>query len=158
MNMLISECLQHIFFSVSAFFQIVPNDTITDCIIPVAPPQEMADILGVERTSVYRKCLNKPCFGCKMVDEKCPKCSSTTFAPSLGVVCRILTQQGDDFDSLTLFREQVDTILSSSSVSLDECVDAEAVENAVISCLPVRVSFVPSPKKDKTVSSLKLVE
>ena len=113
-----------------------------------------AEILGVERTTVYKQCTNKACFGTKLQDNKCPKCDRTT--STTGVVCKLFTQQGEEHDSLTLFAPQLQTIISPNPLHLDQELSADEVETTVLSCLPVSIKYTPSPKKDKTATSVRV--
>lgn len=59
----------------------------------------------------------------------------------------------DEMTELTLFDKHVKELLQGTNQEIVE--DTDTFSSALTAFLPVKISFTPSPKKDKTVSSFK---
>ncbi|CAC5405281.1 unnamed protein product [Mytilus coruscus] len=82
----------------------------------------------------------------------CPTCSEANDEQNnnTSVVCSVLINKDDEFKELTLFTPQVEELLQEP-ISPEK----KQVENNLLSCIPMKIKYIESPKKDSTVSKIK---
>ena len=140
------------YFSISST-QLLPADTLGVVKNLEPPTLEEAEVLGVSHVHVYPSCSNAACFNRKLVDHKCPNCSTSypDHTEPHSIVCNVAISKDDEIQELTLFKPQIQVLINDDEFPMD---DKDALEERVLACVPIKISFTPSPKKDKTVLSL----
>jgi len=113
---------------------------------------ETAEVVGISSLQTYISCKNTACYKKKLVNNICPTCSKnyTGETEITSVVCNVLINQEEEYRELTLFTSQVEEI-TQKPLSPEK----KAIEDDLLSVIPVRIKYVSSPKKDNTVSKLK---
>lgn len=87
----------------------------------------------------------------KIVNNICPSCLKESQCDITSVVCSIVINQDDDFKELTLFTPQVELLQKLISPEKKE------IEESILSCIPIHIQFIESPRKDNTISKLKTI-
>ncbi|MEW8546656.1 MAG: hypothetical protein AB2693_24330 [Candidatus Thiodiazotropha sp.] len=117
--------------------------------------QEEGDIIAVSSVNVYFSCTNHACYNKKLASGVCPTCKkrySGEEKKNVSAVCGIMVMKDDEeMEELTLFNTQIQEILGSPL----EVTDDDEFTSSLTEKLPVKVTYTPSPKKDKTVCSFK---
>ena len=113
---------------------------------------ETAEVVGISSLQTYISCKNKTCYKKKLVNNICPTCSTnyTGETEITSAVCNVLINQEEEYRELTLFTSQVEEI-TQKPLSPEK----KAIEDDLLSVIPVRIKYVSSPKKDNIVSKLK---
>lgn len=142
-------------------FQIVPADTITEVKgFESQTFQETGEIIGMASVNVYSSCQKPGCFNKKLVNDKCSKCNTiyTQEECNSSAVCNVLVNKSDSDETveLTLFDTQIKELLRGTGKQIDG--NAEEFTAEILKIIPAKVTYTPSPKKDKTLSSFRKVD
>lgn len=116
------------------------------------PSSTYGSIEGISHLHTYPCCAKPECYFKKLKDNKCPSCVETYTEPELGVVCSALVQVNDEYQEITLFRQQILEFLRNTEIDLN----SSTLEEDIVDILPVKVSF--SKKTDNTVSHFRKID
>lgn len=108
------------------------------------------EVVGITSCETYKSCSNKRCYKKKTVNNICPSCSKESQCDITSVVCSVVINQDDDFKELTLFTPQVEELIQKPISP-----ETKEIEESILSCIPIHIKFIESPKKDNTISKLK---
>ena len=138
----------------------MPNDTIKEVKGFENKFQEEGEVIGFTSINVYEACTNSACYHKKLVNKECPTChrqysSETENVSQRSAVCNIMVDTGKETpEEITLFDTHIKELLQTQQIPESN----EDFELKVNELPPSRVSFTPSPKKDKTVCSFMLIK
>lgn len=109
---------------------------------------------------IFPACEKSGCFRRGLKEKTCPKCN-TVYSDfentSKSAVCEVLVTKPDkNTEELTLFHSQIEELLRGTNKQIQP--DEDKFLSDVMEILPVKVTYTPSPKKDKTLSSFKKLD
>ena len=109
---------------------------------------------------IFPACEKSGCFHRGLKDKTCPKCNtvySDLEKATKSAVCEVLITKPDtNTEEVTLFHSQIEELLRGTDKQIQP--DEDKFMADVIEILPVKVTYTPSPKKDKTLYSFKKLD
>lgn len=125
----------------------------TSVIRPKQTGSKTASVIGLSSFKKYESCPNKTCFGKKLLNNTCPNCKKTynEKESTMSVVCSVMLEDDEhNFDQVSLFTKQVTEICS-----LDLTRSEQSLQEDFVKCLPCKINYTKSPKKDSTIVQLR---